>query len=144
MLSRASAASSRRQLAGSSPDWLIARTHSAPRAKLSRLHAYPRLRDHAERALRAGEHAVGADARARTWQPARCPHADRGDRANRLDEVLYVRSGGGEVAGGARGDPASERGELERLGEVAQREPVLAQLRLENWARGPALNAGRA
>ena len=38
---------------------------------------------------------------------------------------------GREVAGGAGGDPAAERRELERLREEAQRQPVLAELLLE-------------
>ena len=56
-----------------------------------RLHAHPRLGDHAERPLRAGEHPVGAHARARAGQPPRLPRAGRRDRAHRLDEVLDVR-----------------------------------------------------
>ena len=47
---------------------------------------------------------------------------DGGDRAHRLDEVLDVRPHRREVAAGARGDPAAERGVLERLREVAQRQ----------------------
>ena len=44
----------------------------------------------------------------------------------------------------ARGDPTAQRGELERLWEVAQGEAVLAQLRLQRGARRPALDARRA
>ena len=45
-----------------------------------------------------------------------------------------------EVAAGAGGDPAAERRELERLREVAQRQPVLAELVLELRARRAGLD----
>ncbi len=103
-----------------------------------RLHADPRLGDDAEDALRAGEHPVGADAGARAGQTARLPHPRRGDRAGGLDEVLDVGQDGREVAGRARGDPAAERGELKRLGEVAQRQAVLGELASKPGPEAPA------
>ena len=67
-------------------------------------------------------------------QPAALPGAARGDRPHRLDQVVDVRVERGEVPAGAGRDPAAQGGELERLREVAQRQPVLAELVLE---RGP-------
>ena len=49
-----------------------------------------------------------------------------------------------EVAAGAGRDPAAERRELERLREVAQRQPVLAELLLEPRAGRAGLDARRA
>src|SRR5262249_49521446 len=49
-----------------------------------------------------------------------------------------------EVAGRARGDPAPERGELERLGEVTQRQAMLAQPTLQDRTTSATLDAGRA
>ena len=102
------------------------RTPARAAVRRPRLHTHPRLGDHPERALRAGEHPVWAHARARSGQPPRLPGAGGRDRAHRLDEILDVGPHGGEVPGRARGDPAAERGVLERLREVAQRQPVLA------------------
>ena len=45
-----------------------------------------------------------------------------------------------EVAAGARRDPAAERRELKRLGEVAQRQAVLAELSLEDRSGGAGLD----
>ncbi len=53
-----------------------------------------------------------------------------------------MRVQGGEVAPGPGGDPAAQGGELKRLGEVAQRQPVVAQLVLQVRAERPALDAG--
>ena len=91
----ASSASIRRQLAGSSPDWASARTASAPRGERRRsararaarcgrprLHAHPRLGDHAEDPLRAEQQPVGRRAGARAGQAARLPRARRRDRAD--------------------------------------------------------------
>ena len=63
---------------------------------------------------------------------------------DRLDQVVDVRVQGREVAAGACRDPPAERRELERLREVAQREPVLAQLVLEVRARRAGLDQRRA
>ena len=49
----------------------------------------------------------------------------------------------GEVPAGAGGDPATQGGELERLREVAQRQPVLAELVLERGPLGTGLDARR-
>ena len=91
----------------------------------------------------------GLEAGAGAGQPPRLPHAGRRERPHRLDEVVDVGLQRGEVAARARGDPAAERRELERLREVAQREPVPAQLVLERrtGARrpgcGPSARPGR-
>ncbi len=50
---------------------------------------------------------------------------------------------GGEVAARPGGDPPAERGELKRLRIVAQCQPVLAQLILEDRSPGTGLDAGR-
>src|SRR6185437_4727493 len=103
----------------------------------ARLHAYPGLGDDPKRALRAGEQAIGTGARAGAGQAPRRPCAGGGERPHGLHEVLDVGPRSGEVTGGARGDPAAERGQLERLWEVAQGQAVLGQLGLQ-------VGAGRA
>ncbi len=108
------------------------------------LHAHPRLGDDAEDSLGAGEHPVGTHAGAGAGQATRLPGSRRGDRAGGLDEVLDVGVQGGEVPGRARGDPATEGGVLEGLGEVAQREAVLGELGLEGRPQGARLDQGRA
>ncbi len=91
---------------------LKSHTRRAP-VRRTRLHAHPCLRDHPQCALGAGEHPVRAYPRARPRQPPRHPHTHRCDRANGLDEILDVRPHGREMAGGARGDPATQSGVLE-------------------------------
>jgi hypothetical protein len=108
------------------------------------LHPHPRLGDHAQRPLRAQQESVGRRTRARAGQPAGGPHAARGHGAYRFDEVVDVGIQRREVPTRARGDPASQRRELERLREVAQREPVLAELVLEPGSAGPRLDPGGA
>ena len=150
----------RRRSAGSSsgtgPDCDSARTASAPAANSANRTAAearrgrarpdpdPRLGDHAERPLGADQHPVGRDAGARARQPPRLPHAARRERPHRLDEVVDVRVERREVAAGARGDPAAERRELKRLREVAQRQPVLAELLLEPRAGRAGLDPRRS
>src|SRR5829696_6326704 len=104
------------------------------------LQAHPRLGDDAENSFRADHHAVRARARAGAGQAAAFDHASRRDGAQRLYEIVDVRMQGGEVAAGARRNPAAERRIFEALGEVAQRERVRAQLRFERRAVGAALN----
>src|SRR3712207_8556358 len=48
------------------------------------------------------------------------------------------------LSAGPRRDPATERRELERLREVAERQAVLAELRLERGAERARLDARRA
>src|SRR5206468_1005539 len=59
----------------------------------------------------------------------------------RLDEVVDVRVERGEVAAGSGRDPSAQRGELERLGEVPQRQAVRTQLILEGGAEDAGLDA---
>ena len=101
----------------------------------ARADPHPRLGDHPERAFRADQHPVGRDAGAGAGQPARLPHAARRHRPHRLDEVVDVGVERREVAAGAGRDPAAERRELKRLREVAERQPVRAELLLEAAAR---------
>src|SRR3970282_1548030 len=65
-------------------------------------------------------------------------------QTERFDELVDVRVERRVVAAGAGGDPAAERGELERLREVAQREPVRPELFLERGAEDARLDAGGA
>ncbi len=143
IVSSASPASSRRQLDGYSPDCEIARTHSAPRAKspkrtpaearcsgrgCTRTHALvitPRMPSEPA-SRRSG---LGPAPEPGRRRDSHTP--DGRDRARGLQEVLDVRPDRREMARGAGGDPAAERRQLERLGEVAEREPVLAEGRLE-------------
>ena len=80
---------------------------------------------------------------ARAGQPPALPGPPRRDRPHRLHEVVDVGLQGGEVAAGAGRDPAAERRVLERLREVAQRQPVLAQLVLERRPGGAGLDPRR-
>ena len=96
-----------------------------------RLHPHPRLGDHAEDPLGAQQHPVRRRPRPAARQPPRLPQARRRDRAHGLDEVVDVRQPRREVPARARGDPAAQRRQLERLREEAHRHPVLAELLLE-------------
>ena len=78
-----------------------------------------------------------------TREPPRLPHPARRKRPHRLDEVVDVGVERREVAAGARGDPAPQRRELKRLREVAQSQPVLAQLSSRFGRVAPAWIARR-
>ena len=154
---RASVASSRRQLDGLRPDCASARTASAPRGEGLERHAgrdalcsgrsctrtqasviTPRIPSEPD------QHPVRARARAGARQPPALPGAARGERADRLDQVVDVGPDGREVAAGAGRDPAAEGRVLERLREVAQGEPVLAELLVERRAEHAGLDPRRA
>ena len=151
----ASTGSRMRQLAGHSLACTIWRTASAPASHVGKtMPAVARnvgrrwiriqaSRDHAEDALTADHHPVGTRACARAGQPAALPPALRRQHAHRLDEVVDVRVVRRVVAAGAGGDPTAQRREAEALGEVAQREPLGAQLGLELGAVDPGLDARR-
>ncbi len=64
-------------------------------------------------------------------------------RVDSTKSSMWVQDGR-EVPGRARGDPAAERGVLERLREVTQRETVLGELGLQAGSRGARLDQGRA
>ena len=135
---------------GAGPTGEIARTHSAPARKLAKRTPAERrcagrgcTRTHASVITPSVPSEPASMRSGLTPAPEpgsrRDSHTPGGrDRAHRLDEVLDVRPQRREVAAGARGDPAAERGVLERLREVAQRQPVLAQLRLERGPVAPA------
>ena len=108
-----------------------------------RAHADPGLGDHAERALRADQEPVGAGARPGSRQAAALPVAGRGDRPHRLDQVVDVGIERREMPAGAGGHPAAQRGVLEGLREVAEREAALAQVVLQRRAEHPALDSRR-
>ena len=69
--------------------------------------------------------------------------AGRHDRQS-FDLLVDVRGTGGVVAAGARGDPAAERRELERLRKVAEGEAVRLQLLLERGSEHSRLDLRRA
>src|SRR6266851_6811397 len=89
---------------------------------------------------RAEREPIGAGPGARGRQPPRRPHAGGRDQADRLDQVVDARVERGEVAAGARRDPAAEGGELERLREMAERQPVRPELRFEIGAERAGLD----
>ena len=110
----------------------------------ARLQPDPRLGDHAQDSLGAEERSIGARSGTRSRQAPALPLPCRCDRPHRLDQVVDVRQTRCEVPARARRDPAAERGELERLREVAQGEPVRAELVLEHRPGCAGLDAGRA
>ena len=71
------------------------------------------------------------------------PPAGRRQHPDRFDEVVDVGVVGCVVAAGASGDPASERGEPERLREVAQGVSRGLELSLERRPIHPRLDPGR-
>src|SRR5437870_7538604 len=77
-------------------------------------------------------------------EPARLDHARGRNDAQRLHELVDVGVERRVVAAGAGRDPAAERRELERLREVAEREPVRPELLLERGAEYAGLDARRA
>ncbi len=108
------------------------------------LHPHPGLSYDAESSLGADEQPIGAGSGTRSGQASRRPDAGGGEGVHRLDEVLDVGPDGGEVTGGSCGDPATEGGKLEGLGEVAQSEAVLGQLGLQGRSGGACLDQGGA
>src|SRR5439155_6935043 len=92
------------------------------------LQPHPGLGDHAEDALGADQKTVRTGTGAGPRESPALPGPRRRDRAHRLDQVVDMRVERGEVAAGPGGDPAAECRVLERLGEVPQREALLAQL----------------
>ena len=99
------------------------------------LDAQPRVHDHAESSLRAAEEPVRVRPRAACRQAPRLDRAARRDDAETRDEVVHVGASGGEVAARARRDPAADRGVLERLGVVPERQAVSGELLLERRGR---------
>ena len=152
----ASRASIRRQLVGYRPDCESARTASAPAhearrsapAVEARWTGRRRTLTHASViipsvpsepiSIRSGETPAPEPGSRRD------SHTPAGrERPHRLDQVVDVGVERGEVAAGAGGDPAAERRELKRLREVAQGEPVRAELLLEARAGGAGLDPRR-
>ena len=149
-MSADSAGSSRRQLEGLRPDCASSRTASAPLANDS--NATPRDSFQRGRSRTRTQASVitpripSEPSRSRSGlgpapepgQPAALPEAAGGDRPHRLDQVVDVGVEGREVPAGAGRDPAAQGGELERLREMAKRQPLLAELVLERrpaWRR---------
>ena len=117
---------------------------SPTRVRRPVLQSHPRFGDHTERAFGAQQHAVRRRPRTRAGQPTTFPHAARGDRSNRLDEVIDMGVQRRVVPTRARREPAAKRRELERLWEVSQRQPVRTELILERRAVDTSLNASGA
>ncbi len=109
----------------------------------SRPHPHPGLGDHAEDALGADQRPVRRGPRPRPRQAPALPGSPRRDRPHRLDQVVDVRVERGEVPPGPGRDPAPQRRVLEGLREVAQRQPVLAQLVLQAGPGRPGLDPCR-
>src|SRR5207253_9405216 len=61
------------------------------------LQSHPGARDHAERAFRAYEHAVGARSGSRSRQAACFQYAARRHDAQAFDEIVYMRVETGEM-----------------------------------------------
>ena len=107
------------------------------------LQPHPGLGDHAERAFGADHHAVGAGACAGAGQAAGLHRARGGDRAQAFDEIVDVGVERGEMAAGARRDPAAQRRELEALRIVPDGEAVRFQRRLDRRSPDAALDSRR-
>ncbi len=101
----------------------------------------PSVGNNPERPLRAAEHAIGADSGTGAGEPPRLPDTKRSQSADRLGHVLDVSPERGEMPGGTRGKPATERGVLKRLRKVTQGETVLCQLLLQARPAGTGLDA---
>ena len=97
----------------------------------ARLQPHPGARDHAERSLRADEHAVGARSGARSGQAARFHHAARRHHAQAFDEIVDMGIEAGEMAARAGRDPAAERGIFEALRKMPQGDAVRLELVLQ-------------
>ena len=108
------------------------------------LEPHPRLGDDAENAFGADDEPLGRGAGARARQPPRLEHALGRHHAHALDEIVDVRVERGEVPARARRDPAAQGRILEALREMAQRQAVRLQLRLDRRAEGAAFDAGGA
>ena len=148
------ARSSRRQFAGSRPDWESSRTaaaawpkslNSTPQETLKRGRSRTRIQASVitpripsePTSIRSGD---GPGART-PGSRRLLPLAARRDRADRFDQVVDVGVDGGEVAAGAGRDPAAERRVLKRLRVVAQRQAVLLSC---SSSRGPGRAAPRS
>ena len=124
---------------------VVVETNRSRGAKARRiLQPHPGLGDHAQRALRAQHHPVGCRASPGAGQAARLHHAGGGDQAGVFDEVVDVGVLHRVVATGARGDPAAERGELEALRKVPQRQAVRLELGFEFGPQRAGLDARSA
>src|SRR4029078_12718324 len=108
-----------------------------------RTQSHPRLHDDPEAAFAAAEDAIGARTRARTGQTERLQHAGRSHDPQRLDELVDMRIERRVVPTAARGDPATECGELERLRDVAQRQAARLELVFQRRPVYATLNARR-
>src|SRR5207245_2295923 len=108
------------------------------------LQPHPGFGDHPQDSLGADEEAIWSDARAVAGQPAGLESAARRDHSERLDELVDVGEERREVAARAGRDPATERGHLEGLREVAKRQTVRPELVLERRPEDAALDAGGA
>src|SRR5262249_41430092 len=100
--------------------------------------------DDSQRPFRPDEHPVGTRTRARSRQPAGFYHSAWGHDTRRFDEFIDMRIKRREMTSRACRDPSAERGELEGLRKMAEREVGAAQLVLQAWAINAGLDAGGA
>ena len=100
-----------------------------------RLHAHPRLGDHAQRAFGAAEQPLRRRARTGGRQPPGLQHAARRHHADGLHELVDMGVQRREVAARARRYPPAQRRPFERLREMPQRQAERLQLRLQRRAQ---------
>ena len=102
------------------------------------------LGDETVGALGADEQLQKAGAGSGGGRVLRLDDAVRGDDPHGLGQVLDLAIADGILTGRAGGDPAAEGGELEGLGEVAQREALRVQLGFHLRSGRAGLDASRA
>src|SRR4051812_20015753 len=120
------------------------RKRRGPSRRGPRLHAQPCLGNDTEAALAAEQHPVRARPRARPGQAPGLPDSCRRHRSHGLDQVVDVGEAGGEVPGGARGNPAADGRALERLRVEPGGQLVCFQLLFEQWSGGAGTDASCA
>src|SRR6266850_7836380 len=104
---------------------------------------HPGFGDDAEYSFGTDEKPVGAGPGARARQSERFQGTGRSHHAQTLDEIVNVGVERGVVAAAAGGDPAAERGELEGLWEMAQRQAARLELAFQRRPKSAALYASR-
>src|SRR5262249_21231724 len=108
------------------------------------LQSHPRLRDDAENAFRADEEPVRARSRARPGQAPCRDAALRRHDDDAFDEIVDMGQERREMPAGTGRDPAAQRRVLEALREVAERQAMRLELRLERRAENSGLDARSA
>ena len=105
----------------------------------------PHRGDDAERALGTDEHLVEVGADRRRRRAAGADHAAVGEHDLEPDDhVLDLPVAGRVLAGAAARDPSADGGQLEALGEVADRQPMRDERGLEVGPERPGVDADDA